>query len=70
MHETLKELVEVASGLAAGAAKNMGIFALLVTVMPPMFVMGCAGTSAIFAYETGGKVIKAAKAMHAKRKKR
>ena len=61
VNETCKELVEISGALVVGTAKNIGTFALLMTVMPPIFIMGCVGTTAIFAYETSERIMEATK---------
>jgi hypothetical protein len=70
MNETCKEFVEVTAKLAGKAAKNVVTIAFFATVMPPMFVIGCIGTIAVFACETGGKVAEVAMGMHTQRKRR
>jgi Fe2+ transport system protein B len=70
MSETRKEFVEVTVKLAEKAVKAAATVAFLITVMPPIFAIGCIGTIAVFACETGGKVVEVAMGMHMQRKRR
>ena len=70
MNEAYKEFVDVAAKLTGKAVKSAATIAFLVTVMPPMLVIGCVGTLTIFACETGGKVVEIVRGTRVQRKRR
>ena len=70
MNEVCKEFVEVTGTVAKKTVKHAATFALLVTVMPPIFVLGCMGTAFVFACETGEKIMEVGKGIRERRRKK
>ena len=70
MNEVCKEFAEVTGKVVRKTVTHAATFALLVTVMPPIFVAGCVGTAATFAYETGIKLKETVRDLREKKKKK